>query len=161
MCFKTWTKSLFVIFVAALYGCSSTPTIKVEKGKEITITGSHLRHGSFAWQAFVIEKIDNKYIDYPFFPNKVEYEIPVLKGRRDLLVEATYIKSFSKGPKGTYLRITADLQPGTKYSVQGKVLDNGDIEAWVEEAGTGKHVSATVNSAAKSQPLPIPIFIQK
>lgn len=162
MSISKWAKFLSVGIVVAVYGCSSTPSVNTEKGNGTTITGSFIKESSFVWQLFYIHKIDGQYVSYPAFTNnKTAYEIGVPEGRRDILVEGTYIKGFSTGTKSAYLRILAELKPETKYIVQGKVLDNGDVDAWVEEVETGKHVSATVNAIANSQSAPIPIFIPR
>lgn len=162
MFISIWVRLLSACIVVALCSCSSTPSVNADKLTTSTITGSFIKESSFVWQFFYIQQIDNKNVNYPAFTNnKTAYEIGVPEGRRDILVEGTYIKGFSAGKKSAYFRILADLRPETKYIVQGSVRDNGDVEAWVEEVGTGKHVSATVNAAANSQPLPIPIFIPR
>lgn len=159
-------KNLYLVTMAALMstlvGCGSTPPDKMNNTDQLQIRGSFTRKSTYAWEYFHIVKIDDKAAEYPFFVNNATEHIFQLKeGRRKITIEGAYSKGFSTGHQSAYLSLTADLKEKQKYIIKGNALENGDVEAWIEDSQSGKRVSEKVTGVARPYRQPIPILVPR
>ena len=138
-------KLLLAATIGVLVSCSNTykqpsknPAIVADVKNESRMLGMLTK------EEFIVVEIDGKFVTY--FPNVLvgKRTNRVFQGRHELDVLGSFTRGI-KGPFEARALVRVDFLPGRTYRVNGAV-HGAYIHFWVEDALTGKLVSAKVSA---------------
>ena len=154
------TTSLVLLTLA---GCASTVTFSSRTSPELaTVVGQMDRsEGVFNWRDFVLVAVDDKPVSHGFLSDTRDTVVRVEAGEHRFVVEAGFNTGFGgSGPYEAIVLLTASVEKGKTYRVNGAVRDNLYF-VWLEDPTTGARVSqeASAPYSMSTRDTYIPIYI--
>lgn len=127
-----------------------------------SITGRWIRESAFVWEGYSLFAVDDKFVAAPAMSRSEHATAKVSPGPHKLAVKVIFNRGGlgGAGPFQAFVPVAAELKPGAKYRVVGKVTGTA-AQAWLEDAETKERVSevGAAPFGRLAQSAPIPIFI--
>ena len=156
-----------LLVLLTLAGCASTVTFSSRTSPTspelATVVGQMDRsEGVFNWRDFVLIAVDDKPVSHGFLSDTRDTVVRVEAGEHRFVVEAGFNTGFGgSGPYEAIVLLTASVEKGKMYRVNGAVRDNLYF-VWLEDPTTGARVSQEASapySMSSSRDTYIPIYI--
>lgn len=151
---------IFSLAFALLFaGCANNPSLAPQGSTNTaTITGQEIAKSWYRWRVFALEAIDEKQVNHSFLTRDCRTVTTVEAGLHRLLINGSFNDLQGGTPKKANIVLTADIQPGKAYRLNGEARDNL-LVTWLENPDTGEKLSSESSAPYMAARGPAPIYI--